>query len=128
MSARKVACGDLQQSILPSQYKVIRSKITRCLGHFIYSAMLVIVHCLIWTFLYSISSTIPSPGDKCSFSNCVPAHGIILEPALPPAVSISQLAVLYPPYKQAFRTFSSVNPANSANVTVIIFENDEHCK
>ena len=73
-------------------------------------------------------STISDPGDKCSFSNCVPAFGVILEPALPQDVSVSQLAVMYPPYKQALRTFNSVNPANSANVTVIMFDNMEHCE
>ena len=73
-------------------------------------------------------STIPAPGDKCSFSNCVPAYGIILEPALPHDVSVSQLAMLYPSYKHTLRTFTSVNPANSANVTVIMFENEHQCE
>ena len=63
------------------------------------------------------------------FTHCVRANMIAVEPALSPQISIERLAILYPAFTSAVRTFHVKSPlGNKNNVTIVVFENAEDGK
>ena len=58
--------------------------------------------------------------SECTYRHCVPTNQIVIFPSLPPALSLKNLAIFYPVFRDALST-KLVTISSGANVTLVTF-------
>ena len=70
-----------------------------------------------------VNSTLSS---DCTFMDCIPANGIVIEPAIPPEISLTQFGLLYRAFRRAIKSYRIADRVKNINVTMILFDSKEH--
>ena len=63
--------------------------------------------------------------SKCNFESCVAAYGVVLEPSLPPTISLERFVVLYPSFEDATHMHHMEDPVTGRQVTALLFSKKE---
>ncbi|XP_041367858.1 N-acetylglucosamine-1-phosphotransferase subunits alpha/beta-like isoform X2 [Gigantopelta aegis] len=63
--------------------------------------------------------------EKCSFSNCLPTTKVVLNPALPPSMNLTQFTSAFPAFSEVKAMYVVTSPADAKlNFTVLVFDNE----